>query len=564
MPPKRWLVAAPLPAEAATALAVFPPAFRQVLYNRGIHDPAAARAYLDPSPSPVPSEVHLGMAEAVERILFAIDNGEKITVYGDYDVDGVTATALLVEVLGALGATVEGHIPNRFEEGYGLNLEALSGLAETGTNLVVTVDCGIRSPREAAHARALGMDMIISDHHHPGEELPEAVAVLNPRLQGNPYPDKELSGVGMAWHIARALLNRRPLPGVRAEDWLDLVALGTISDVDPLTGENRYLVREGLAQMQSSKRQGLVSLAGAASVKLQNLTCGDVGFMLGPRLNAAGRIDSAMDALTLLLEKDYLITGRLALRLDAHNRERQERTRRAQESALEMNAAESDTPVLFAFSPEYSSGIVGLVASRLVESRYRPAIVGQIEGETIRASCRSIPEFHITHALDQCEDLLIRHGGHAMAAGFTIAAERLPEFQQRMRAIAAADFAGQELIPTLKADAEANLAGMSLGEVGDMYQLLAKLEPTGQSNPPATFISHGLKVVRARAVGGDGQHLKLTVSAGRAIWDAIAFRQGHWINDLPPTVDLFYSFDENEYNGRRSLQLKVQDLRPAA
>ena len=294
MPPvltKRWIVPPPPPEEIESALAEYPAVFRRVLYNRGVSDMECARRFLEARPSELSPFLLAGMHAAVDRILWAADHGEKIAVYGDYDVDGVTATALLLEVLSGLGADVIWHIPNRFDEGYGLNNEALDLLAQQDVDLIITVDCGIRSPAEAEHARTLGMDMIISDHHHPGAELPVVAAVINPKQESDPYPDKDLSGVGLAFKIAQALLLQRPLTGVNAEDWLDLVALGTISDVVPLTGENRALVRAGLERLRAGRRQGVVSLAGAAGVKLAQLSAGDVGFMLGPRLNAAGRLD---------------------------------------------------------------------------------------------------------------------------------------------------------------------------------------------------------------------------------------------------------------------------------
>ena len=363
---RRWVIREPITSAVDESLHEFPLLFRQVLYNRGVIDPATARYYLDAGSPPASPFLLIGMAEAVERILWAIQNQEKIAVYGDYDVDGVTATALLVEVLGSLGADVTWHIPNRFEEGYGLNNDALTLLDEQGTDLVVTVDCGIRSPAEAEHARKLGIDLVISDHHQPAAVLPIAAAVICPKQEGDPYPDKDLSGVGLAYKIAQALFEKKPVEGVRAEDWLDLVALGTISDVVPLKGENRGLVRAGLELLRLGRRQGVVSLAGAAGVKLPILSSGDVGFMLGPRLNAAGRLDSALAALNLLLERDFMLAGPLAQKLDSQNRERQVLTRQMQEQAAEMARQSADGEMLFAFSPDFNSGIVGLVASRLV------------------------------------------------------------------------------------------------------------------------------------------------------------------------------------------------------
>ena len=563
--PKRWIVRAAITPAVDAALSDYPRLFRQVLFNRGITGADQAAYYLNAECPPTTPFDLIGMKEAVERILWAADHGEKVAVYGDYDVDGVTATALLVEALTKFNIDVRPHIPNRFEEGYGLNNEALTLLASQGVDLVITVDCGIRSPQEAEHARELGIDLIISDHHQPGPLLPTAAAVICPRQIGDPYPDKDLSGVGIAYKITQALLEKRPLAGVKAEDWLDLVALGTVADVVPLRGENRAMVRAGLERLRLGRRQGIVSLAGAAGAKLPVLSAIDIGFTLGPRLNAAGRLESAMAALDLLMATDVMKAGPLAQKLDSQNRERQAKTRELQEKASALAQGASTGEILFAFSPEFNSGIVGLAAARLVETFYRPAIVGSIdpENEFARASCRSIPEFHITHALDECKDLLERHGGHSVAAGFTVLTKNLAELQRRLTAIAAEQFSGKELIPTIQADAEVNLSQMRSEDVSELLRHLEGLQPTGQENPEAAFVSRGLRVVRERTVGSDSSHLKMTLSAGRATWDAIAFRQGKWHDQLPEAIDVFYTFERNLFNGNVTMQLNVRDIKPA-
>ncbi len=553
---KRWLVAPPIPESIEDALAEFPPVFRQVLFARGILDAPSAHAYLHPDPEPSAAEELLGLPQAVERLKWAISHQEMIAVYGDYDVDGVSATALLSEVLGCLGAQVRPYIPNRFEEGYGLNNEALDTLAAEGVELVVTVDCGIRSPKEAEHARELGLDMIISDHHHPGHELPAAVAVICPKQAGDDYPDKDLAGVGLAYKIAQGICDALPEAGCRADDWLDLVALGTISDIVPLRGENRRLVRQGLELLRKGRRQGVASLAGAAGVKLPMLTAGDVGFMLGPRLNAAGRLESAEAALNLLMEKDPIRAGALAQKLDSQNRERQALTRQIQEQAAAMSLESGIEEMIFAFSPEFNAGVVGLAASRLVDSFYRPAVVGCTDAEYTRASCRSIPEFHITRALDECRELLERHGGHAVAAGFTVRNENLPELTSRLAEIARRELGGRELAPVMRADAEIPLNRLH----PDLLRFLDMLQPTGQDNPEAAFVSRGVRVSKARTVGADGAHLKLTLTDGWVTWDAIAFRQGHWAADMPAKVDILYQFERNLFNGQVNVQLNVRDL----
>ncbi len=556
---KRWVISDPIPQNIDDALADFPKFLRQILYNRHYHDPIAAQQYLDGKENLANPFLLQDMGDVVTRLLFAIDQQEPIAVYGDYDVDGVTATALMVEVLEALGGTVRGYIPNRFEEGYGLNNDALDSLAEDGVRVVVTVDCGIRSPREAEHAKSLGIDLIISDHHHPKDDLPDAYGVICPKREGNQYPDQNLSGVGLAYKMAQALLTKRPVNGVVVENWLDLVALGTVADIVPLVGENRSLVRDGLKQIRFGKRQGLHSLARVAGIDVDRITSGDIGFGLGPRLNASGRLETALDSYRLLISKDFQEVGLLAQQLDNQNRERQKLTQDMQREAENKIQSAGLDHLLFAVDEQFNPGVVGLVAAKLTETYYRPSVVG-FKGEThTRASCRSISEFHITQALDQCADLLDRHGGHSMAAGFTVKNELLYDLMTRLQRIAERELADKDLRPVLKADMEIPLRELH----PDFLNYLDALQPTGLGNPEAVFVSRKLKVVKSRTVGSDGKHLRLTVTDGRITYDAIAFRLGHWLNQMPEMVDLMYTFERNVYQGRVSLQLNVRDLRPS-
>lgn len=559
---KRWIIRDVIPSAVDQELASFPAFFRQILYARGIGTVQQAMSYLEGQVERDDPFLIRDMDDTVRRLLWAIDHHESIVVYGDYDVDGVTATALLVQVLRRYGGDVKPYIPNRFDEGYGLNLEAIQMLAEQGVRLVVTVDCGIRSPREAELAEKCGVDLIISDHHHPGAELPDAYAVICPKREGDAYPDKDLSGVGLAYKIAQALALRRPEAEVCADDWADLVALGTVADVVPLQGENRSLVRRGLQMIRSRKlmnRPGLYSLANVAGVKVGLITAGDIGFMLGPRLNAAGRLNTALAALDLLMAENTDQAGLLSQTLDNQNRERQDLTRKTQEEAVRQIQSGADGDILFAFHQDYNPGIVGLVASRLVDYFYRPSVVGNIDGDMIRASCRSIPEFHITKALDECGDLLERHGGHALAAGFTVRADRVEALTARLRQIAARELSALELRPVLYADLEIPLSDLHPSILGYMD----KMQPTGQGNADAIFVSRNLRVTRSRTVGTEGQHLKLTLTDGRIFYDAIAFRQGHHADGLAERLDILYQFEQNEFNGRTSLQLNIRDLKPA-
>lgn len=572
---KRWILPPPITEAARAELKAFPEILQQLLYNRGYATDSAARSYLraqanfDTNPMQL-----LGMETAVARIRHALKNSEPIAIYGDYDVDGVTATALLVQTIRALGGNVRGYIPNRFEEGYGLNPEAFDTLKAEGVGLVISVDCGIRSPAEAAHAKNIGLDLIISDHHHPDTDLPDALAVINPKREGDPYPDKDLAGVGVAYKIAQALLSddkpqttdrstssavHRPSSDI-LESLLDLVALGTVADLAPLAGENRMLVRKGLLKIRATSRQGLFSLANIANLSISKTTAVDIGFLLGPRLNAAGRLESALAAFDLLTTSDVSVAGQLAQKLDAQNRERQALTRKIQEQAEQM-ALEDDpnAHLMFAVHPDFNSGVVGLAASRLVETFYRPAAVGQVGEQTTRCSCRSIPEFHITAALDECKDLLVRHGGHAAAAGFTVENDKLPALKTRLREIADRELAGLDLRPSLSADIEVPLSKMT----GDVLKFLDYLQPTGYGNPDAVFVSRNVTVKSARAVGADSKHLKMTVSDGLVTYDAIGFRLGPLLPELAvgSKVDAMYTFETNEFNGRVSLQLNLKDVK---
>ena len=561
---KRWVVAPPITEQADQALVKFPPILKQIVFNRGLATDAEARAFLKAEPSANTDPFQLtGMQATVDRVCYALQHNEPIAIYGDYDVDGVTATTLLVQALTALGANVRGYIPNRFDEGYGLNKDALDTLKADGVKLVITVDCGIRSPDEALHAQTIGLDLIISDHHHPdGTNLPPALAVINPKQHGDLYPDKDLAGVGIAYKIAEALLTaQQPVNGFQSNDLLDLVALGTVADLAPLVGENRTLVRRGLRQIRETKRQGLFSLAGIADLKIDKCTASNIGFMLGPRLNASGRLESALASFELLTTTDFMRAGQLAQQLDTQNRQRQSITRTMQEQAEVIAMGEDpEAFLLFAAHEDFNPGVVGLAASRLTEMYYRPSVVAAKSADETRGSCRSIPEFHITDALDQCKDLLVRHGGHAAAAGFTVKNQNLPELVTRLKQIAKDQLGSRDLRQTLTADLEVPLSELSF----DVLKHLMFLEPTGYGNPEAVFISRNIKVRLARTVGAEGKHLKLTLEDERGVSvDAIGFRLGHLKENLPPYIDVLYRFEANEFNGRRTLQLNLKDLKPA-
>ena len=566
MPPKvkRWQIA---PRASSLVVARFPnlhPLIVQVLYNRGVTTPEQAQVFLAPDSAIGNPFDMLGMNEAVDRIRRAIRAGEAIAVYGDFDVDGVTATALLVQALQSLGAKVKPYIPHRIDEGYGLNLDALTQLKEQGVRVVITVDCGIRSLKEVAFGKEIGLDMIVTDHHAPSDEMPDGFVTINPKQAGCKYLFKDLSGAGVAFKLAQGLFRvneKMPLlkerPAIDENALVDLVALGTVADLVPVIGENRALVKRGLARLRASERPGIQAMIRSASIKTDAIDAGTIGFIMGPRLNAAGRLESALNAYHLLSTQYPGEADDLALKLEETNRERQrltnEMTMRARDSVL----AKADTAHLFfVAAPDFPEGIVGLIASRLSEDFYRPAVAVHYGETESRGSARSISEFNIVAALDECRDLLVRHGGHAMAAGFTVTNENLSQLETRLREIAERSLASMELAPTMTIDAEVSLSEMTW----TVQKSLEQLAPFGYGNREPVFMSRNVVVRDSRLVGAD--HLKLTLSDGQVLWDAIAFRQGSWLGSLPQRIDVAYQLESRTWNGESRLQLNVKDIKP--
>jgi single-stranded-DNA-specific exonuclease len=560
---QKWQLATPATQQQLARFPDLQPLVVQLLHNRKLSDPDAARDFLAGRfAADNPFQLR-GMNKAVSRLRRAIQMEERIAVYGDFDTDGVTACVVLVETLSALGAQVQPYIPHRVKEGYGLNLDALRRLYRQGVRVVVTVDCGIRSVLEVERA-SKGMDLIITDHHTPGEDLPPALAIINPKQQDCPYPFKKLAGVGLAFKLAQALLRVRKQVGTVVEltdsALLDLVALGTVADLVPLLGENRSLVRRGLQVMNESPRPGIEALMADAGLRRGKIDATAIGFRLGPRVNAAGRIDTALLAYQLLASRDPLETRELAEKLGRLNQHRQALTELTVAAAEAQVQEDPDARLYLVASEDFQPGIVGLAASRLTEAYYRPSIVVELGEEESRGSCRSIPEFHITDALDLCQDLLIRHGGHAAAAGFTVATAKLNTLRQRLKAIATEQLAAVELRPTLNIDVEIPLEEVNWAT----HALLGEIEPCGMDNPAPVLLSRGVEVRDRRPVGGERKHLKLTLRDGRgAAWDAIYFRRGDLLSQLPGRIDVAYALEINEWNHRKRLQLNIQDLRAA-
>ena len=561
---QRWRLAPP-PDPALSA--AFPERSRVLLAAlglAGLRQPDEARDFLERRVGDDNPFRLAGMAEAVGRIRAAIRDGEPIAVYGDYDADGVTATALLCDCLTALGARPRGFIPHREREGYGLNAAALARLAEQGVKLVITVDCGVRATDEIAEASRLGLDFIVTDHHALPEDLPQALALINPNRPDCDYGQSNLAGVGLAYKLAQALLRAAratgEAPSLAETDLLDLVAVGTVADMVPLLGENRALVQQGLAELRRARRPGLAAMLRLMARDPADLDAGAIGFGIGPRLNAAGRMDDAGAALDLLRAPDLERALPLARQLEAQNEARRAILQQALAAAqARIEARTGPTPAfLIDVSPDVPLGVVGLVAGRLAEHYRRPAAVLRLEGETARGSARSIPELDVIAALDQLAPLLIRHGGHPRAAGFTLASADLPRFEAGLLAIAERALAGLDLRAELDIAAE-----LEPDEIG--WPLQAELEdlaPFGEGNRRPVLLWRDAPIGHARTVGSDGSHLKLVLDGGPGLGsiDAIAFGRGADLEGLGPRIDLAFTLDVNTWRGERRLQLMVEDL----
>ncbi len=560
---RRWRLRGRFP-EGALEEAPYPTLIRHLLWHRGLRTVDEATSFMEGPPVEHDAMLLPDIEPAVSRLQQAVRDGERVTVYGDFDVDGVTASALLVEGLsasGGLGADAIAYIPDRFSEGYGLNCGALDRLRADGAALLVAADCGANSPKELAHARGLGMDVVILDHHSLLGELPTAAATVNPKRADSRYPDRDLATVGLAHKVMGALFESmgRAWDG---EQWLDLVALGTVADVAPVLGENRWLVKRGLERLARSERPGLQALMEAAGIEPARVNTEAIGYGLGPRLNAAGRLKHARLALELLLEEDEEEAQRRALELTALNRERQERTAAALELAGELLEREDpESPLLFVGHEDIHPGVAGLVAGRLAEERHRPAVVYERGEEMSRASCRSIPEFDITGALRGCAELLERFGGHRAAAGFTARNENLPSLKEGLVRQAEDALAGVDLVPAIAIDAALPLSALRGREI----RLLSEMGPFGEGNPEPTFLSRGVEVLECRIVGADGQHLRLKLrdasdGGGRVTWPAIAFGLGEAEVREGQRLDIVYSLATDRRGSALALELRVKDV----
>ncbi|RMH69070.1 MAG: single-stranded-DNA-specific exonuclease RecJ [Gemmatimonadetes bacterium] len=568
---KKWVFPPPVDAglqnQLMDALDV-PPVIAKILLQRGWNTPEKAHQFLNPSLESLHDPFLMkDIAIAANRLAKALQNKERIMVYGDYDVDGITGTSLLLSVLRRLGGDVDFYIPDRMNEGYGLSIEGIRQALRDGISLIVTVDCGIRATDEAKFAEKVGIDMIVTDHHEPGENPVEALAVINPKQTDDTYPFTDLCGAGVAFKLLCAVTRVMNKPLQIVFDYLDIVALGTISDIVPLVDENRVIAHYGLRLINTSPRVGLKALIHVAGLKQRRIGSSEIVFNLAPRINAGGRIGDAKRGVELLMATTYSHALKIANGLDAENKRRQNIDETIYEDAKRMVEEMYDiehTRGLVLASEEWHAGVIGIVASRLVEKYYRPTVLISIDPETGagKGSSRSIPTFHLYEAMVQCSDLLDEFGGHQHAAGLTIRKERIHAFRERFNAVATNALTPEDLIPHLEVVGEVTLDDVINGK---LYVYLKQFAPFGPQNMRPVLVTRRVDVVGTPRIVGRN-HLKFTVGQGDVTLEIIGFGFGTiaLVDELTyarPKLDIAYVVEENRWHGRITLQGRLKDLK---
>lgn len=567
---KRWILRGQDTNRAASLARVLKvsPIVASLLISRGCGDELSAQSFLHPSHNQLHDpELMLGMTEAVARLQRAIDQNQRILIYGDYDVDGTTGTAVLLRALKLLGARVGFHIPHRFTEGYGIQQAALENAFNEGYQLVISVDCGIRAHAPLHWAQEHGLDVIITDHHLPdeGEGVPPAFAVLNPNQRDCPYPDKNLAGVGVAYKLVHALF-RKYRRESQVSAFLKVVAIGTVADVARLVGENRTIVSLGLRDVYQTNNPGLQALMAVAGCgDGKGMTAYDLGFRIGPRINAAGRMDAARAVVELFDTRDREEARRLAEHLDARNQERKE----VQQRIIDLAIAELENPtegisrthVAVIAGEGWHRGVIGIAASKISERVNRPCVVLSIEGDIAHGSARSIEPYHLLNGLTSCSDLFEKFGGHSHAAGVTIRRDRISELRRRLNEHAAACLTDEDLEPCLYIDGELSTADVTF----DLVRELEMLEPYGAGNPRPVFLAHNLRIMSEPRLIGE-KHIKVHVSGpeGRPLeaiwWNGAEIGQTVAVTN---GITMAYTIETTRWGGETFLQLCVQELRPA-
>lgn len=539
-----------------------PPVVACLLMNRGITGDDEVSAYFKKSLADVKSPFDFeDMETATARIIKALENKEKIIAYGDYDVDGITSTAVLFKFLKSQGAEVEFYIPDRHKEGYGLNIPAINRLVKKGAKLIISVDCGITSVGEVEFAKTMGVDFIITDHHTCKEDIPRAVAVINPKKPDTTYGYEYLAGVGVAFKLILGLSIRMGLDtrNIFAE-YADLVAIGTIADVVPLLGENRVIVEKGIEKLSNTRNCGIRALMSISGLEGKTLDAQNVAFAVSPRLNAAGRMESAETAVRLLIEENYERALEIAKYLDSLNKKRQEIEQEIYKEALaQIESLGSEQSAYVLWSENWHSGVIGIVASKLCEQFYRPCMLISCQDGKGKASGRSIEEMNLFNALSECDDILTEFGGHAQAAGFGINQNNIDQFRTRINQYAKKCFEGKTLIPKIHIDCQLDTSDITMNAA----KVLSKLEPFGMSNEMPVFSSMGMRLITVRTIGADNKHLRLYMTDGKSNFNAIGFNMGYMVGELKcgELVSVAYNINVNEYNGAENLQLILKDVK---
>jgi len=562
----QWEFIETTPFAAVTKLAQsldVPPIIARIMLNRGIDSMHSAKDFFNVDLPQLHDPLLMAdMAKAVERLARAINRQERILIYGDYDVDGTTGTALLTLALRALGYQAPHYIPDRMREGYGLSLIGVEKAKAAGTDVILAVDCGVTARKEIIRARELGMDVIVCDHHQPSAQLPPANALLNPKRSDCPYPFKELCGVGVAFKLMQALFRQLKHDENELYRHLDLVAIGSAADIVPLVDENRIFVKHGLEQLNRTENVGLRALLQVCGLQNTLIDSGQVLFVIAPRINAVGRMGDAGRAVNLLISENAAEALAIAQILDAENRERRSVDDETYRQAIAMIETQCDPQHDTAFvlhQDHWHSGVIGIVASRLVEKYYRPTVMIATTNGVGKGSVRSISGFDIHHALSQCADILKAFGGHKYAAGLTIQLDLIPTLRQRLQAVARQMLTDDMLVPKLRIDGEIRLSEIE----SRLVNFLKALAPFGPQNMRPAFVSRGVRVAGTPQIVGNN-HLRFHVTQDNKRLDCIGFGLGdklHLLNNGKSEIDLAYLIEENTYQGRTSLQLRVKDIR---
>ena len=548
--------------DAFSAASGLPPAMAVILMNRGIKTEKAASSYMRKSLEDIHNPFMLdGMEEAVERILSALEKNEKIVIYGDYDVDGITSTATVYKFLKSQGADVSYYIPDRFSEGYGINILAINKIARSGAKLMITVDCGITAVGEVEFAKTQGLDIIITDHHSCHEEIPKAVAAINPKRTDSSYPFPHLAGVGVAFKLILALaiklgMNTREV----FMEYVDMVALGTIADVVPLVDENRVIADKGINAIENTKNKGMKALLNIAGAGGKSADVNSVAFFASPRLNAAGRLENASLSVELMTCNDDERAKEIAEHLDELNSKRKEIEQKIFEEAYKQaEEMPRDTLVYVLSGKGWNHGVIGIVASRISEAFYRPCILISVENGKGKGSGRSVPEMNLFDALSDSEELLTAFGGHSQAAGLSIAEECIPEFTKRINDFAKKNVDVASLVPKLYIDCNLGSASVTM-QAAKMIEALA---PFGEGNEVPVFSMMGLKVMSVQSMGADKKHLRLRLSDKNNIFNAVGFGMGEFEEKLSVgmTVNIAFNMNINTYQGSENLQLILKDIK---